>query len=297
MKRCPITYQKLDSTKYSAKGLRSFSNKISDLEKINIDFSNGSSYSLNPHSRENFGKLQVKNKCFVKGDKNDRYVFVQDNDPESQYIFNRDLTLKLATLSGIKTVTHGLAYLQSGNLVFWYKRPQFFGRSIQYQIDTFDELIPEDEANVFRHLIEILNSTCTFPALEKLNLLRLILFSFLTGHDSIATSSLSLIHNKERVELTPQCCLVNNHIYQSKKKAESISFLGEEVLLGNTDKALCFANEVLGVNPKAFSQVMQELNVVYLKWLKTIEVSFIKNPIKKEYLELLRNRRRLFFKY
>jgi len=296
MPRCPITYKKLTSEKYSSKGLRYFSNKIGDLQDIEIDFNNGSSYALNKHSRECFARLMVKQNRFITGDNKDRYVLIHDNNPDEQFIFNRDLTMKLAALSGIKTVVHGLVYHQNNDLVFWYKRPQFYGRFGIRTMEPLNKLIPESESNIFENLEETLNSVCTFPALEKLNLLRLVLFSFLTGNDSIKLQDVSIIDNKSTTEIAPYHYLVNSHIYHNTNKTDSINFLGKEIILLSKDDALSFASD-LGVNPKAFNQIMEELNNVYLKWLKVIEISFIKNPIKKKYLDLMRVRRKTFFKF
>ncbi len=297
MTRCPITYKKLTSTKYSSKGLRMFSNRISALKDVEIDFNNGSSFSQNPQTKQCYARLQIKKESFIAGDKNDRYIFIRDNNSENQYIFNRDLTMKLAALSGLKTVVHGLAYHQNGGMVFWYKRPQFYGRYGLQQLDPLNELLPESSSSFFDNLKETLNSSCTFPAMEKLNLLRLALFSFLTGNDSIPLDNLSLIDNKGTTKIAPHFCLLNSHIYQNNNQSSSIIFLGKEIILTKTDDALSFATELLGVNPKAFKQVMNELNAIYLKWLKVIEISFVINPIKKDYFDLLRQRRKVFFKF
>ncbi len=297
MTRCPVTYKKLIKRKYSLKGLRTFSNKIVDLKDIDIDFTNGHSYSSDPHTRECFAQLQVKQNRLISGDKNNRYIIVCDNNLENQYIFNRDLTMKLATISSIKTVVHGLAYHQNGSKVFWYKRPQFYGRYGLLQFDPLINLLPGSSENIFEILNEILNYRCTFPALEKLKLLRLLLFSFLTGNQSISATDLSLIKKDNKVEIAPHHCLINNTIYLEEADVNRISFLDTKIILENINDAGSVAGDLLGVNLKAYKQVMEELNTVYLKWLKVIEISFIKNPVKKEYLSLLRRRRKLFFKF
>ena len=102
MPRCPITYKKLQTTPYSRAGLRSFSNKITELHPVDLDFTSNRETGSNPENKKHFARLVIKECRFIAGDKNDRYIFIDDNNPAQQNNFNRDLTLKLARLSGIK---------------------------------------------------------------------------------------------------------------------------------------------------------------------------------------------------
>jgi serine/threonine-protein kinase HipA len=297
MPRCPITYKKLQTTPYSRAGLRSFSNKITELHPVDLDFTSNRETDSNPENKKCFARLVIKECRFITGDKNDRYIFIDDNNPAQQNNFNRDLTLKLTRLSGIKTVVHGLAYNKDGGMFFWYKRPQFYGRHAVLPIEYFSGLLEENNLPLGENLSVLLKSHCTFPALEKLKLLRLALFSFLTGNNSINLTDLAIIKKKETTEIAPINNLTNTAIYLDDKERQQIKFLGQEIIISSIEDARAFSTKTLGVNPKAFNQVLKEFDLIYLKWLKLIEISFLKSPIKKDYLDLLRHRRKIFFKF
>jgi serine/threonine-protein kinase HipA len=297
MPRCPITYKKLISTRYSRTGLRLISSKISDLQDIDLYFKPETTNSSFPENKKCFARLLAKENRFISGDETDRYIFIDNNNPDKQFNYNRDLTLKLAKLSGIKTVVHGLAHGKNDALFFWYKRAQFYGRYSILPVANFSDFLDAGMPNIWGNLTDLINKKCTFPALEKLKLLRLCLFSFLIGNGSITLRDLAIIKRKDISEIAPVWQLLNRAIYQGGEDNKRFIFLGQEICLKTRADALIFATENLKVNPKAFNQILTELDLIYLKWLKVIEISFLNTPIKTMYVNLLRKRRKSYFKF
>jgi serine/threonine-protein kinase HipA len=228
-------------------------------------------------------------------DSRDRHVLFATSRENDFVISNLDLTLKLAQTSNIDTVKHGMLYHKNDGFVFWYRKPNFY-RSTVFKVESIQDFLFEN-TDSFEQVISIIDNSCTFPSYEKLKLLKFILFSFLIGNDTIHGEDISLIHYKDKTEIAPFNKAYNYAIYKDSSGANEILFLNKKINLCNGESAFTFATKQLNITPKAFQQIMTELDSIYIKWLKLIEISFMDNQVKKEYLTLLRHRRKCFFKY
>ena len=63
---------------------------------------------------------------------------------------------------------------------------------------------------------------CTFPAVEKVKLFKLVLFCFLTGNEDMHLKNFSIINKDGKIELTPCYDMVNTTI-EYKKQDEEIA--------------------------------------------------------------------------
>ena len=67
-------------------------------------------------------------------------------------------------------------------------------------------------------LIKLIDDYCTFPAIEKVKLFRLVLFNFLIGNEDMHLKNYSVIVRDNKVELSPAYDLLNTTIIQIWQK-------------------------------------------------------------------------------
>lgn len=79
--------------------------------------------------------------------------------------------------------------------------------------------LPPLEAQL-RKIIETQNQFATFPVVEKVKLLRLVLFSFLSGNEDMHLKNFSLISRQGKRELSPAYDLVNTTLVMERAEEE-----------------------------------------------------------------------------
>ena len=74
-------------------------------------------------------------------------------------------------------------------------------------------------------LVDVIEQFCTFPALEKMKLFRLVLFNFLVGNEDAQLKNFTLITRNNKIELSPAYDLLNSTIVLLRKEIQQV--LGE----------------------------------------------------------------------
>jgi len=292
MKRCPITYDRVDAGSYSRRGLRVISRHLKKLHPVSFDMEKNACGSKDGLLCS-YAQLSVKKQLLEAGTEKDRFLLLRDPAAGSGMIPNMDLTMKLAARAGVDLVKHGMVLHADGDLLLFCLRPDFQGRFRRLPLKP---LFDENEPFELGTLLSKVDQTCTFPQLERLKLFRLLLVAFLVGHKTFSPDDFCALQINEKWQILPQQRLINEQISASTN-TQSVK-LGSDLLhFSGAAEAIAFAQRQMALNSKAANQVLRELEALFLDWMKLINSSFLAAERKKDYTAFVQEKRKLFFKY
>jgi serine/threonine-protein kinase HipA len=247
MNRCPISYEPGES-RYSAKGLKLLSRQLTNLQ--DLPFSAG---ELRQEAAARAGKmsiqgvqpklsarLRIKEQRFEIVDLGGTYILKPQLDNYQEVPENEDLTMRLAGLAGIEVPLHGLLYGVDGAMTYFVKRFDRTGRKGKRHVEDFAQLSGQTRDTKYRSSMEqvtgLIETYCTFPAVEKPKLFRLTLFCFLTGNEDMHLKNFSVMRHKDVISLSPAYDLLNTTIVVSSPHEELVLPInGKKNRLGRQD--------------------------------------------------------------
>lgn len=302
MNRCPITYEDCGEQRYSPRGLRLLSRRLTRLE----DFP----YSAAQQRREAIrraGKmsiqgvqpklsavLNVERSTFEIVEAGGRYIIKPQMSEYPEVPENEDLTMKMAAAAGLEAPFHGLIHSRDGTLSYVIRRFDRTGRADRVPLEDFAQLLGHDRdtkyASSMEQVASVIDRFCTFPMLEKLKLFKLVLFNFLTGNEDAHLKNFSLIRRDEKVELSPVYDLLNTSIVVDSGVELALPLNGRKNKLRREDFMEYYAVERLGLTDKAVGRTVRELEDARPLWLDLLGRSFLSEERKKMYRELLDRR-------
>jgi serine/threonine-protein kinase HipA len=206
---------------------------------------------------------------------------------------NEDLTMKLADLLGIKTASHTLIRLQSGELAYLTKR---FDRQGNRKIHTEDlcQLTETLTEHKYRGSIEKVGKTIrhytTNKGLDALALFELVVFCFITGNADMHLKNFSLIRfDNGEVALSPAYDLLSTKLAMPEDVEESaLTINGKKNRLKRADFDELATK--LGIPVKSSERVYTKFVKKRAALLELIGQSFLPDIMKEEYAKLLMER-------
>lgn len=303
MNKCPISYESCNNNAYSKKGLKILSSRLIDLNPIPFSASEQRQEALNRASKLSIqgvqpklsATLSLKNQAFEIVDQFGTYIIKPQNDLFLELPENEDLTMKMAKFFGIEVPIHGLVYSKDNSLSYFIKRFDRYSKDKKYQTEDFSQLTGNSRDTKYNYsmekTIQVLNDNCTFPAIEKIDFFKRILFCFITGNEDMHLKNFSLITRNGKTTLAPAYDFLNSSIAIKKPQEEiALSLKGKKSNFKNTDFIDYFAKERLELNEKTINSVIIEMLKNITVWKNLIEISFLSNEMKEKYLKLLENR-------
>lgn len=203
---------------------------------------------------------------------------------------NEDLTMKLASLCGIKTAVHTLIRLQSGELAYLTKR---FDRQQRKKIHVEDlcQLTETLTEHKYRGSIEKVGKTIrtytTNKGLDALALFELVVFCFITGNADMHLKNFSLIRFDDgEVALSPAYDLVSTKLAMPEDLEESaLTINGKKNRLKRAD--FDELAKKLGIPVKSSERVYAKFVKKQTAMLDLVGQSFLSDAMKEEYVALL----------
>lgn len=304
MNICPITYELCGNKKYSAKGLRLLSPKLKKLNDLSLTqeeqlkeaATRAVKMSIQGVQPKLSAKLRIKEERFEIVDRNGVYILKPQNNFYPELPENEDLSMRLAKLIGIEIPLHGLVYSIDGRFTYFIKRFDRYGKNKKLSLEDFAQLAGKSRETKYdfsmEKIIPLLERNCTFPLLEKIKLFRLTLFNYLIGNEDMHLKNYSIISRNNKIELSPAYDLLNTTI-ASKNVTEEIALPISGKKSNLTPKVLIkyWGKERLQLNENVISQIIEEIKKVQSKWEELIKISFLSNPMKEKYMDLLNSRR------
>jgi serine/threonine-protein kinase HipA len=302
MNRCPITYEPCEGL-YSREGLKRLSRQLKDLQPLAF-----TSQELRQEASARAGKmsiqgvqpklsarLRVKEQRFTPVDRGGVYILKPQIADYQQVPENEDLTMRLAALVGIEVPLHGLLHGQDGEKTYFIKRFDRTGRKGKIHVEDFAQLGGLNRDTKYRSSMEqvakLVETFCTFPAVEKVKLLRITLFSFLIGNEDMHLKNFSIIRRKDVISLSPAYDLLNTTIVLPKPEEElALPLNARKNKLKRHDFLDYFAKDRLQLPERVIEKMLTDLANIRTEWEDLVGVSFLSNEMKEKYLKIMSER-------
>lgn len=303
MNKCPITYEECGKEKYSKKGLKQLSPSLLSLddfpysakEQIDEAIARAEKMSIQGIQPKLSVRLNVRKQIFEVVDAKGNYIIKPQHDHYVDLPQNEDLTMKLAKTVGIEVPLHGMIYAKDGSLSYFIKRFDRLSKNRKVALEDFAQLAGMNRQTKYNYsmekLAEIIEVYCTFPAIEKIKLFKLVLFNYLVGNEDMHLKNYSLISSEGKIQLSPAYDLINTTIVIKGATEEiALPMAGKKKNIEKKDLFEYFAQKRLGLNDNSINGIVRDLRLGMEKWQTIIESSFLSFDLKAKYVSLFKNR-------
>jgi serine/threonine-protein kinase HipA len=138
---------------------------------------------------------------------------------------------------------------------------------------------------------QLIESHCTFPAVEKMKLFRLTIFSYLIGNEDMHLKNFSIITKDNVTRLSPAYDLINTTIILSRVKEElALALNGRKNNLRVSDFVDYFGGKRLQLPSRVINEVLSGFIGVRHVWDDLISRSFLSQPTQERYRQLVKER-------
>jgi serine/threonine-protein kinase HipA len=192
-----------------------------------------------------------------------------------------------------------MLYGKDGSLSYFIKRFDRYGKGRKLATEDFAQLTGNTRDTKYRFtmekLIPVLDAYCSFPAIEKADFFKRILFCYLTGNEDMHLKNFSLITKNGKTTLAPIYDFLNSTIAIKNPDDEiALTLKGKKSNLSATDFIEYYAKERLQLNEKTIASILEQMKKATPEWKELLEISFLTDEMKEKYLELLESRVGMF---
>ncbi|MBW4362018.1 HipA domain-containing protein [Flavobacterium taihuense] len=307
MNRCPITYELCGTEKYSEKGLRMIAPKLTTLKDLPFTAAEQRQEAANRAKKLSIQGVQPKlsavisavNQQFEIVDQFGNYIIKPQNDLFPELPENEDVTMKMAKVYGLEVPFHGLVYSKDGSLSYFIKRFDRYSKGKKYATEDFAQLTGNSRDTKYDYtmekLVKVIDEYCTFPAIEKADFFKRVLFCFITGNEDMHLKNFSVITKAGKTTLAPVYDFLNSSISIKNPQEElALSLKGKKNNFKSTELIDYYAKERLELNDKTINAILSNMNKSLSKWIELVEMSFLSDSMKEKYLKLMDNRIKRF---
>ncbi|MEX0987367.1 MAG: HipA domain-containing protein [Bacteroidales bacterium] len=303
MSRCPITYEPCGDNLYSEKGLKLLSPGLSQLKRLEFTaeeqrkeaFHRSKKMSVQGVSPKLSAVLKIKAQKFEVVDSHGRYLLKPQHQFYPQMPENEDLTMRLAQSIDLDVPVHGLIWSKDNSLTYFIKRFDRKGQKDKIPVEDFAQLAGLSRDTKYDYSMEkvvgLINAHCTFPAIEKVKLLKLVLFCFITGNEDMHLKNFSIINQNGKIGLSPCYDLLNTTI-ELKNASEEIALTlkGKKRNLTKQMLTQYFGGERCELNHKVITSTVEKIFQARPGWMKEIAHSFLSDEMKEKYIDVVESR-------
>ncbi len=303
MNRCPITYESSGDRQYNEKGLHLLASGLKDLHPLDYTAEEQRKEAMLRASKMSIQGVQPKlsavlliKQCkFEIVDRYGKYILKPQHHIFPELPQNEDLSMRMAETIGIEVPLHGLIYSRDNSLTYFIKRFDRSGHKDKIPVEDMTQLSGLTRETKYNYtmekLVKLIYQYCTFPALEMVKLFKLVLFNYLIGNEDMHLKNYSVITKDNITKLSPAYDLLNTTIIL-KEVAEEIALpvKGEKRNLTYNILVNYFGKECCGLPNKVIEKVIDSIQMNIPAWFNLVEVSFLSDPMKIKYGELLQKR-------
>ena len=309
MKICPITLEPAEGGGlYSRAGLRSVHPRLENLlplyltqeEQLREARLRADKMSIQGVQPKLSAVLKPKEGRFEIVDRGGQFILKPNPPPFEEVPANEALTMTLAEIAGLEVPPHGLVPASDGSWVYFVRRFDRAGRNQRLHQEDFAQLTGAERDTKYNSSLEqiakVVETHCTFPAIEKAKLARLLLFCFLTGNEDMHLKNFSLVVRKGVVRLSPAYDLLNTTLVLGNASEESaLPLRGKKRKFTRSDWVDYLCRERLGLPSAILDPILHTLDASRDAWGRKIENSYLSTPARAGYLEILNDRRSRLF--
>jgi serine/threonine-protein kinase HipA len=305
MKYCLITYEPCDEKGYSPRGLSLLSARLKDLQPLPFSADeqrreaalHTEKMSIQGVQPKLGAHLNVVKSCFELADVRSTFILKPQNVDFPQLPENEAVTMQMARICGIEVPISGLIGSKDGSMTYFIRRFDRLAKGQKLAVEDFAQLTGNDRELKYRSsmekVVEVINEFCSFPALEKVKLFRLVLFNYLVGNEDAHLKNWSLITRKGKIELSPAYDLLNSTIVLRGANIEefALPLAGKKRKLTRELLVDYYGRERLKLSDKSISQVLNDFKKAEAEWERLLSVCFLSPDLKLKYKELLNKRK------
>lgn len=303
MNLCPITYTPCGENRYSKAGLKLLATGLKTLNDLEYTaeeqrkeaFNRAAKMSIQGVQPKLSAILSIKDEKFILVDKGGKYILKPQHQIYTQLPENEDLTMKLANEIGLEIPIHGLLWSKDNTLTYFIKRFDRKGQNDKVPVEDFAQLAGLSRDTKYDYsmekLVKLIDDYCTFPAIEKVKLFKLVIFNYLIGNEDSHLKNFSIITDDNQVKLSPCYDLVNSTIVLKEQDEEiALSLKGKKTHLTHNILVDYFGIERCKLTEKSVEKVLEIITLAIPKWKTLIDISFLSKDMKGKYLDLLDGR-------
>jgi len=304
MSRCLITGEVWEGTgPYSPAGLRMLDRRLTTLDPIGFTKEQLLEEAQLRSDKMSIQGLQPKLSAVLRGaagrmdivDAKGRYILKPPHVTYRDLPENEALTMSLAATVGIEVPLHGLLLGIDGARTYFVRRFDRLGWG-KVPVEDFAQLTGGSRDTKYdsstERIIAVIDQFCSFPAIERIQMFRRLLFAFLTGNEDLHLKNWSVITRSGRVELSPGYDFLNSTIVLRQQAEElALPLNGKKSKLRQSDFWRYLALERLGLQPRTIEEVKAHFQDESGRWPLRIENSFLSQEMKEKYTAMLAERR------
>lgn len=309
MRACPITLEPLALDQpHSKAGLRSLHPRLNHLQPLALGQEEQLRQARLRADKMSIQGVQPKLSAVIKPkegrfeivDSGGRYILKPNPPPYQEVPANEALSMTLARHAGIEVPPHGLIAAVDGSWVYVIRRFDREGRDRRLHVEDFAQLSGATRDTKYDSTLEkvakLVELHCSFPAVEKAELARRLLFCFLTGNEDMHLKNFSLIVRNGRVRLAPAYDFLNSTlVLENPGEETALPLRGRKRKLTREDWLDYFCRERLDLPEPILRDILADLHDGLPEWKELIRRSFLSEPRQSRYLEIVEDRyRRLF---
>jgi len=239
--------------------------------------------------------LNIKEERFDIVDKSGRYLLKPQHHLFPQMPENEDLTMRLAASIGLDVPVHGMIWAKDNTLTYFIKRFDRKGQKDKIPVEDFAQLAGLSRDTKYNYsmesLVKLVDAHCTFPAVEKVKLFKLVVFSFITGNEDMHLKNFSIINQNGKIEISPCYDLLNTTIEIKYAPEEiALSLKGKKNNLTKSMLINYFGGERCDLNDKVITSTVQTIFDALPGWIEYINNSFLSDEMKAKYIDVVESR-------
>jgi len=300
MNFCPITYTPCGENRYSDSGLKQLAIGLKTLKDLEYTAEEQRKEAYNRSSKMSIQGVQpklsailsIKDEKFEIVDKSGKYILKPQHHLYLQMPENEDLTMRLADEIGLEIPLHGLVWSKDNTLTYFIKRFDRKGQNDKVPVEDFAQLAGLSRDTKYGYtmerIVKLIDAFCTFPAIEKIKLFKLVIFNYLIGNEDMHLKNFSIITEDSKVMLSPCYDLVNSTI-EYKKQDEEIALPLKSKKKHLTRNILVdyFGKERCELTSKSIDNILETIASSVPKWKELIDICFLSKEMKSKYHDLL----------
>lgn len=304
MKICPIILEPVEGDAlFSQPGLRSVHPRLENLMPLHLTQEQqlrearlrADKMSIQGVQPKLSAVIKPKEGCFEIVDRGGQFILKPNPPPFEEVPANEALTMTLAELAGLEVPPHGLLPASDGSWVYFIRRFDRAGRKKRLHQEDFAQLTGAGRETKYNssleQVVKVVETYCTFPAIEKVKLARLLLFCYLTGNEDMHLKNFSLLVRNGVVCLSPVYDLLNTTLVLGNASEESaLPLHGKKRKLTRQDWLDYLCRDRLQIPTTILAPILHTLGASQNIWTRKIENSYLSAPAKAGYLEIVNER-------
>ena len=304
MEFCPITLEPVPAgERFSKAGLRTLHSRLSELAPLDLSHAEqlrqawlrADKMSVQGVQPKLSAVLRLKEGKFEIVDRGGHFLLKPNPLPFEDVPANEALTMTMASSAGIEVPAHGLIPATDGSWVYVIRRFDREGRRRRLHVEDFAQLSGATRETKYESSLErvarLLETFCSFPALEKPKLARRLLFCFITGNEDMHLKNFSVLVRNGVVALSPAYDLLSTTLVLENAPEESaLPLNGKKRALTRKLWIDYYCQEHLQLGSRQVATLLTDLRAAMPTFHQLIDRSFLSEGRKASYHQLVDER-------